>query len=87
MKVRFDRHTYTLVFTEHAIERMKLRDVSMGEVVKVIEKGIAKPKDEKGKYWVYKALAGRKDNLICVSISIERPSLIVITTLVNWSPK
>ena len=32
-------------------------------------------------------LPNRKDNLICVSVALEPPNLIVITTLVNWSPK
>lgn len=87
MKVRFLNRIYTVVFTEHAIEQMRLRGISNEDVIRIIESGTSKPKEMKGKYWVYKSLGGRKDNLICISISIEPPNLIVITTLVNWSPK
>ena len=76
-----------MVFTVHAIEQMRLRGISEEEVIQVIENGVSKSKNTKGKYWVYMTVPDRKDNLICVSVSLEPPNLIVITTLVNWSPK
>ncbi len=42
--------------------------------------------DNPGKFWVYKRIKNRKDNGIAIAIAIERPKLIVITTMVNWSP-
>ena len=87
MNVKFHGKTYSVVFTEHAIEQMRLRNLSNEDVIGVIEQGISRPKPTKGKFWVYMSITGRKDNLICVSLSIESPNLIVITTLVNWSPK
>jgi hypothetical protein len=51
-----------------------------------ISTGEAKPKLTAGKFWVFKDLPGRKDNVISVSIAIEKPHLIVITTMVNWRP-
>ena len=86
MKIVFQGRSYKLVITDHAQLQMKLRGISEAEVFSVIETGESKQKAVPGKYWVYKELKGRKDNLIAVSISLEKPHLIVITTLVNWRP-
>jgi hypothetical protein len=67
--------------------RMIERQISENEVVEVIEHGKTKSKGISHKYWVYGKVATRRDNYICVSISVEDPHLIVITTLVNWSPE
>ncbi len=87
MKVRFQRKSYTLVFTDHAVLQMDLRGISKQDVVKLVERGTVKAKPEKGKFWVFLSFKQRKDNSICASISLEAPNLVVITTLVNWSPK
>ncbi len=65
---------------------MALRDLDEATVLKVIETGKVKAKEKPGKFWVFKKLPKRRDNLISISISIEDPHLIVITTLVNWRP-
>ena len=39
----------------------------------VIEMGVFKLKARKNKFWVFKEIENRKDNLICASISIENP--------------
>ncbi|MBI4405433.1 MAG: DUF4258 domain-containing protein [Deltaproteobacteria bacterium] len=87
MKVRFNNRSYEVVFTEHAREQMLLRGLSEEDVLHVIQNGKQKAKPTKGKYWVFMHFPSRKDNLVCVAISIEPPNVIVITTLVNWSPK
>ena len=87
MRVNFKKKSYTVVFTVHALEQMQLRGISEAEVIYVIERGTAKAKSTKGKFWVYLEVAARNDNLICVSLSIEPPTLIIITTLVNWRPE
>ncbi len=86
MRVSFRSKSYDVVFTEHAKLQMELRELTEATVLVVIETGEVKPKTVKNKFWVYKKLRGRRDNLISVSISIETPRLIVITTMVNWSP-
>jgi hypothetical protein len=87
MKARFRGSTFEVVFTEHAKQQMHLRGLEEAEVLKVIETGQVKAKNAPGKkYWVFKKVPGRKDNLISVSLSIEEPNLIVITTMVNWRP-
>jgi len=86
MRGKFRGKSYEVVFTEHAKLQMELRELEETSVLEVIETGEIKPKNVKNKFWVYKSLLGRRDNLISVSVSIETPRLIVITTLVNWSP-
>lgn len=77
---------YKLILTHHARERMKQRNIALAEVLKVLKKGKKVEKVKTGKFWVYLELENRNDNYICLSISVEDPCLIVVTTLVNWSP-
>lgn len=86
-KVNFINKEYKLIFTLHAYERMKLRNISREVVKLVIEGGLAVKKSKKNKWWVYKKIKGRTDNDICVSINVEDPKIIVITALINWRPK
>ena len=65
---------------------MDLREIDESMVIDVIETGQIKVKPKKNKFWVYKNGRGRRDNLVSVSISIETPRLIAITTMMNWSP-
>lgn len=65
---------------------MELRALSENEVIEVIEQGDVRAKDKENKYWVYMKLPYRKDNMISISLSIETPHLIVITTMINWRP-
>ncbi len=76
-----------MVYTNHALEQMKLRNISEIDVYRELRDGIKKKKNQTEKYWVYTHLSGRDDNLICISISLEATNIIVITTLINWSPK
>ena len=86
MKVCFQGSDYEVVFTEHAKLQMDLRGLSESDVREVIRTGDVKTRAIQGKFWVFKNLPGRKDNFISVSIAIEEPHLIVITTMVNWRP-
>lgn len=86
MKIEFEGSLYQLVITDHAKVRMQLRSISEDDVVRVLTTGKKIRKESEFKYWVYKKLPGRKDNNICLSISIENPFLIVITALIKWRP-
>ena len=87
MKVRFRKTSYDVIFTDHAKLQMELRGLSEMDILDVVETGKVKDKKNKNKFWIYKELKGRKDNLVSVSISIEEPHLIVITAMVNWRPQ
>ena len=86
MKVRFQGEFYQLVVTDHAKERMRSRNVDEETLIDILQTGLVKTRDKPNQFWVYKSLRKRKDNSLCVSISIETPFLIVITTLINWRP-
>ena len=86
MKVNFENEIYQLVITDHARDRMVLRNISENEISLILSKGKKVLKNKKNHFWVYKNFSQRADNLICLSVSIESPYLIVITTLVNWRP-
>lgn len=86
-EIKFKRKKYKLILTKHALERMKERDISRSIVEEIVETGESIQKKTKDKWWVYKKIKRRNDNDICLSISIEDPNLIVITTLINWRPK
>ena len=87
LKAKFQKRTYDVIFTDHSLEQMKLRGLSQEDVIRVIERGTVKQRKEKHRFWVYMNFPTRSDNLVCISVAIEPPHLIVITTLVNWSPK
>lgn len=86
-KVRFRGKTYHLVITQHARNRMAVRGISEKILIETIKVGKTKKKrPNEEKYWVYKHFPDREDNFICASLAIEPPTLIVITTLINWRP-
>lgn len=81
----FQTKKVKVVFTNHALQRMKERDISKELVLEILDSGQVKQKEE-DKYWVYKNIHARTDNLICLAIKIEKSDLIVITALINWKP-
>jgi hypothetical protein len=86
MTILFQDKKLNLIITNHALQRMKERDITKELVLDVLKSGSIKQKDT-DKYWIYKKVHGRTDNLICLAIKIEKSDLIVITTLINWEPK
>lgn len=86
MKVAFLKRNFELIITDHAQQRMEMRNITMSSLVKIIEKGSVVKKKEENKYWVYKSFSKRTDNAVCLSVAIEKPNLIIVTALVNWRP-
>jgi len=76
LKVKFNDQIYQLVITDHAQMRMKQRAVDEDTIIEILKSGKVKPKNQKNKFWVYRKLSGRLDNLVCLSISIENPVLL-----------
>ena len=86
--VHFRGNKYKLVITKHAYSRMQSREISESLVVEIINSGSVKNKEHNpDRYWVYKKIRSRSDNLICLSVVIEQPNLILVTALINWRPK
>lgn len=86
-EVKFQGRKYKLILTKHALERMTERKILKSLITEIIETGKAIEKNKKGRWWIYKKIKQRKDNYICLSVTIESPHLILITTLINWRPK
>lgn len=76
---RFD---LSVRLTRHARERMAQRGVSQDEVADVVETGSVRRKDAR-RLWIYKAIPGRDDNLVCVAVAQE-DMLIVKTIMTHW---
>ena len=73
-----------IVLTEHAKQRMVERNVSASLVLEIIETGTLKDAGS-SHYWLYKHLAGRADNLLCVAAVIEN-AVVVKTIMHHWEP-
>jgi hypothetical protein len=86
-EVIFQGSLYKLIITEHAILRMNERKISKNLIKEIVETGKAIKKEKKSRWWIYKKIKMRTDNDVCLSVSLEPPNLIVITTLINWRPK
>lgn len=86
MTILFQNKKLKVIITNHAVQRMKERDITKELILEVLESGDVKQKDE-DRFWVYKNIHTRTDNLICLAVKIEKSDLIVITTLINWKPK
>lgn len=74
---RFNR---PVVFTRHTLQRMALRDISVAELLEVVDTGGTRYKDETH-LWAYKHLAGRADNLICAVLVLE--DVVVVKTVMH----
>lgn len=79
---------YAIQITDHARTRMVERSISDQLLLTVIETGRVKAKPRQpNAFWTFAEVAGRTDNLVCVSLVIESEDLVVKTVLVNWRPK
>lgn len=79
---RFDKEVW---LTNHAIESMAKRNVTLKEVHILIETGTYKAKD--GTHaWVYTQVDGRSDNLMCAAV-VKNQAIIVKTIMINWKER
>lgn len=79
---------YTIQITDHARTRMVERSISSLLLVTIIETGQVKSKPRQAKaFWAFADIAGRTDNLVCVSLVIESGDLVIKTILINWRPQ
>jgi len=66
--------------TRHAQERMLERGIDDALLLELIKTGTAKYKDA-ARLWLFKAIAERNDNLLCVAAVLE--SKLVIKTVMH----
>ena len=89
LTVTFQCISYTIQITDHARTRMVERKISDQLLVTIIETGQVKPKptSQANAFWVFKEIAERTDNLVCVSLVLELSSLVIKTVLIDWRPQ
>ena len=78
------RFNLQVILTEHATQRMAERQISLEQVLEIIDSGTVK---EAGglHYWLYKHLPDRTDNLLCVAAVIDNV-FVVKTIMHHWEP-
>jgi hypothetical protein len=71
--------------TNHAIESMAKRNVTLAEVKHLIEEGQYREK-EASHGWIFHQFESRRDNLVCAAVANEQ-AIIVKTVMVNWKER
>lgn len=79
---RFGKNVW---LTNHAIESMAKRNVTLAEVKRLIEEGEYRTK-EASQGWIFHRFESRHDNLVCAAVVTEQ-AIIVKTVMVNWSER
>lgn len=79
---RFQR---PVVLTRHAQERLQERQISVVELLAVVDTGATRYKDATH-LWAYKSLAGRSDNLVCAVLVLE-DVVVVKTVMHHFTPE
>ncbi|OYU30138.1 MAG: hypothetical protein CFE39_15120 [Comamonadaceae bacterium PBBC2] len=74
------RFQLPIVLTTHARVRMDERSISMEELLLVIDTGDTRYKDS-AHLWVFKAIEGRVDNLVCAVLVLE--DAVVVKTVMH----
>jgi hypothetical protein len=71
--------------TNHAIESMAKRRVTLDQVKTLVELGTYLDKGE-GNGWIFHRLEERGDNLVCAAV-VNGQALIVKTIMIHWSER
>ncbi len=80
-----ERFGKNLWLTNHAIESMAKRNLTLAEVKRLIEEGEYRTK-EASHGWIFHQFESRRDNLVCAAVANEQ-ALIVKTVMVNWKER
>jgi len=80
--VRFQRRVW---LTDHAMTRAAERKIPVETLLNVIETGTLREKDH-GHCWIWKAVEGRDDNLLCVA-ALLADAVIVKTVMQHFDPE
>ena len=77
-----DRFCKKVWLTNHAIEMMAKRKITLSDVNVLIEKGEYKNKNT-NQGWIYYNFPEREDNLVCAAI-INEKTVIIKTIMIRW---
>lgn len=76
---RFNKNVW---LTNHAIESMAKRNITLAEIKLLIEEGKYHFKST-SHGWISHHFSSRNDNLICAAVTTEH-TIVVKTVMVNW---
>ncbi len=80
MQLHSIRFNLPVVLTEHAKQRMADRNINADLIIEIIDTGTLK--DAGGAhYWLYKHIANRTDNLLCVAAVVD--NVVVVKTIMH----
>ncbi|MEA3413593.1 MAG: DUF4258 domain-containing protein [Pseudomonadota bacterium] len=79
---RFDKNVW---LTNHAIESMAKRSITLEEVKQLIEEGEYRSRDPSHS-WIYRYFPACSDNLMCAAV-INEQALIVKTVMIRWQKR
>jgi hypothetical protein len=69
--------------TNHAIESMAKRQVTLAEVKRLVEEGQYEVRA--GSHgWIFHHFTSRSDNLVCAAVATDQ-AIIIKTIMVNWT--
>nr|VFJ47383.1 MAG: protein of unknown function (DUF4258) [Candidatus Kentron sp. FW] len=68
--------------TNHAIESMAKRAITLHEIKQLVEEGEYLPKGETHG-WIFYNFLERNDNLLCAAV-MNRQAIIVKTVMIDW---
>lgn len=71
--------------TNHAIESMMKRSITLDEVKTVVELGKYELSDDEHG-WIFYSIPERDDNLVCVAV-VEKEAIIIKTVMINWKQR
>lgn len=71
--------------TNHAIEAMTKRSVTLPELKKLMEYGDYREK-ETAHGWVYYEFSERDDNLVCAAI-VNKKAVVIKTVMIKWQTR
>ncbi len=80
-----NRFSKKVWLTNHAIEMMVKREITLSDVNVLIERGEYKEKDA-SRGWIYYNFTDRDDNLVCAAI-INKKAVIIKTIMIRWQER
>nr|VFK37088.1 MAG: protein of unknown function (DUF4258) [Candidatus Kentron sp. SD]VFK41163.1 MAG: protein of unknown function (DUF4258) [Candidatus Kentron sp. SD]VFK78277.1 MAG: protein of unknown function (DUF4258) [Candidatus Kentron sp. SD] len=80
--VRFGKRVW---LTNYAIESMAKRDVTLREIMRLIEEGEYRAKGETHG-WIFRHFPERDDNLMCAAVA-NKQTIIVKTVMIDWKQR
>jgi len=71
--------------TDHALSRAAERRIPLDTLLELIETGTMRER-ESGHCWIWKDVAGRQDNLLCIAARLA-DALVVKTVMHHFDPE